>query len=316
MKFIDKLLNASRKNKSWLCIGLDPDPELMPGVDVLQFNKAIIEATSDLVCAYKPNMAFYEALGTEGPFVLEKTIKHVPIDIPVIGDAKRGDIGNTAKAYAKALFSVLGLDAATINPYLGYDSIEPFISYQDKGVFILCRTSNKGATDFQDILNINIEPTPPTARYAVSNLKIEPKEVEVGKPVDIAFQLTNVDSVRASYKITRELLPLYQVVAQKAKEWNIRDNIGLVVGATYPEELKKVRSICPEMPLLIPGIGAQGGDLASAVVYGVDARGEKAIINVSRQILYASKEKDFAQAARNMAEKIRNQINDHRNKAR
>jgi orotidine-5'-phosphate decarboxylase len=266
MKFIDKLLDASRKNKSWLCIGLDPDPEIMPEVDVLQFNKAIIEATSDLVCAYKPNLAFYEALGTEGLAVLEKTIKCIPGNIPVIGDAKRGDIGNTAKAYARALFSVLGFDAATVNPYLGFDSIEPFINYQDKGSFILCRTSNKGAADFQDLL---------------------------------------IDG-----------LPLYEAVARKAKEWNTYGNIGLVVGATYPEELKKVRSICPEMPLLIPGIGAQRGDLASAVGYGVDARGEKAIINISRQILYASKERDFAQAARNVAEKIRNQINDHRNKAR
>jgi len=266
MKFTDRLLSASRKNKSWLCIGLDPDPELVPKVEVLQFNKAIIEATSDLVCAYKPNLAFYEALGTEGLAILEKTIKCVPGRIPVIGDAKRGDIGNTARAYARALFSVLGFDAATVNPYLGFDSIEPFINYQDKGVFILCRTSNKGATDFQDLRSNG--------------------------------------------------LPLYEAVAQKAKQWNIHGNIGLVVGATYPEELKKVRSICPEMPLLIPGVGAQGGDLASAVGYGMDAQGEKAIINVSRQILYASKEKDFAQAARNVAEKLRSQINDCRSKAR
>jgi orotidine-5'-phosphate decarboxylase len=259
MKFNDKLLNASRKNQSWLCIGLDPDPELMPAVDVLQFNKAIIEATSDLVCAYKPNLAFYEALGIEGLAILAKTVKYIPGDIPVIGDAKRGDIGNTAKAYAKALFSVLGFDATTVNPYLGYDSLEPFINYHDKGVFILCRTSNKGAADFQ--------------------------------------------SRRTDGS------PLYETVAHKAQEWNIHGNIGLVVGATYPEELKRIRSICPEMPLLIPGIGTQGGGLASAVGYGVDARGEKAIINVSRQILYASREKDFAQATRNMAEKIRQQIN-------
>jgi len=288
MKFIDKLLNISRKNKSWLCIGLDPDPELMPGIDVLQFNKAIIEATSDLVCAYKPNLAFYEALGTEGLAILKKTVKYIPSDIPVIGDAKRGDIGNTARAYARALFSVLGFDAATVNPYLGFDSIEPFINYQDKGVFILCRTSNKGAADFQNLLT--------------NGLPLE------GVRPSVAY----VDAL-TRFKLT---LPLYEAVAQKAKEWNTYGNIGLVVGATYPEELKKVRSICPEMPLLIPGIGAQGGDLASAVGYGVDARGEKAIINVSRQILYASKEKDFAQAARNVAEKIRNQINDYRNKAR
>jgi orotidine-5'-phosphate decarboxylase len=261
MKFSDKLLNASRRNKSWLCIGLDPDPELMPKVEVLQFNKAIIEATCDLVCAYKPNLAFYEALGTEGLVILEKTVRFMPGHIPVIGDAKRGDIGNTARAYARALFSVLGFDAATINPYLGFDSIEPFINYRDKGVFILCRTSNKGAADFQNLC-------------------------------------TNG-------------LPLYEAVAKKAQEWNIHGNIGLVVGATYPEELKRVRSICPEMPLLIPGVGAQGGDLASAVGYGADARGEKAIINVSRQILYASREKGFAQAARNVAEKLRNQINSY-----
>jgi len=260
MKFIDKLLNASRKNKSSLCIGLDPDPELMPKMDVLDFNKAIIDATHDLVCAYKPNLAFYEALGVEGLTILHKTIEHIPADIPIIGDAKRGDIGNTAKAYAKALFSAFNFDAATVNPYLGSDSVEPFINYQDKGVFLLCRTSNPGALDFQDLA------------------------------------------------CTSGFL-LYEMVAYKAREWNIYGNIGLVVGATYPEELKKVRSICPEMPLLIPGIGAQGGDLAWAVNYGVDAQGEKAIFNVSRQILYASKGEDFAQAARNVAEKIRKQIN-------
>lgn len=261
MKFVDKLLNASKKSKSLLCIGLDPDPELISGVDILQFNKAIIDATCDLVCAYKPNLAFYEALGIEGLTILNRTIEYIPGDIPIIGDAKRGDIGNTARAYARALFSVFGFDAATVNPYLGFDSIEPFISYQDKGIFILCRTSNPGASDFQNL-------------YTDGS-------------------------------------PLYEVVAQRAKEWNVYGNIGLVVGATYPEELRKVRSICPEMCLLIPGIGAQGGDLASAVNYGVDARGEKAIIAVSRQILYASKGKDFAQAARDMAEKIRNQINSY-----
>jgi orotidine-5'-phosphate decarboxylase len=266
MKFTDKLLDASRKNNSWLCIGLDPDPELVPATDVLRFNKAIIEATSDLVCAYKPNLAFYEALGAEGLAILQKTVEHIPSDTPVIGDAKRGDIGNTAKAYAKALFSVLGFDAATVNPYLGYDSVEPFINYQDRGVFILCRTSNKGATDFQSLRT--------------------------------------------------DGLPLYEVVAQKAKEWDVHGNVGLVVGATYPEELKRVRSICPDMPLLIPGVGAQGGDLASAVGYGVDAKGENAIINVSRQILRASRGKDFAQAARNTAERIRNQINDCRHQSR
>ncbi|MBE0430514.1 MAG: orotidine-5'-phosphate decarboxylase [Dehalococcoidia bacterium] len=261
MSFADKLLAASRRNSSWLCIGLDPDPELLPGVDVLQFNKAIIEATSDLVCAYKPNLAFYEALGTEGFGILEKTLTYIPTDIPIIADAKRGDIGNTARAYARALFSVFGFDAATVSPYLGFDSIEPFINYRDKGVFILCRTSNRGASDFQDLCT--------------------------------------------------DGRPLYEAVARKAVEWNVCGNIGLVVGATYPEELKRVRSICPDMCLLIPGVGAQGGDLASAVGCGADARGENAIINVSRQILYASREKDFARAARTAADHIRQEINSH-----
>ena len=265
MKFVGKLLNASRKNRSWLCIGLDPDPGFMPPIGVSEFNKAIIQATCDLVCAYKPNLAFYEALGTEGFAILEKTIGHIPDDIPVVADAKRGDIGNTSRAYAHALFSVLGFDAATVSPYLGFDSIEPFIAYQDRGVFILCRTSNKGAADFQDLQ-------------------------------------TNG-------------LPLYETVALKAREWNAHGNIGLVVGATCPEELKRVRSVCPDMPLLIPGIGTQGGDLSSAVGCGVDSRGEKAIISVSRQIVCASKEEDFAQTARNLAEKIRNQINEYRNQA-
>ena len=267
MDFIAKLLALSRKNTSLLCVGLDPDPEVMPEVDVLDFNRAIIDATCDLVCAYKPNLAFFEALGTEGFTILEKTIKYIPSEVPIIGDAKRGDIGNTARAYAKALFSILGFDAATVNPYLGFDSIEPFIDHKDKGVFILCRTSNQGAQDFQDLL-------------------------------------------------CSEGLPLYEMVARKASEWNTYGNIGLVVGATYPDELKKVRSICPEMPLLIPGTGTQGGDLASAVSSGVDTRGEKAIINVSRQILYASKGKDFATAARNAAERMRNSINECRNAGR
>ncbi|MBM4447053.1 MAG: orotidine-5'-phosphate decarboxylase [Chloroflexi bacterium] len=260
MKFVDKLLAASRQNKSLLCVGLDPDPGLMPKVSLLEFNKAIVDATADLICAYKPNLAFYEALGIDGLKVLQKTIEHIPDHIPIIGDGKRGDIGNTAKAYAKALFEIFGFDAATVSPYLGFDSVEPFIEYKDKGVFILCRTSNPGAVDFQNLVGI-------------------------------------------------QGMPLYEAVARKAKEWNVQSNIGLVVGATYPDELKSIRQLCPEMPLLIPGIGAQGGDLASTVKYGIDAHGEKAIIAVSRQILYASQGKDFAQAARHSAQELRDSIN-------
>ena len=260
MSFINKLLGAARQNQSLLCVGLDPNPDRMPKMGILDFNRAIIDATHDLVCAYKPNLAFYEALGSQGLTILEQTLAHIPADIPTIGDAKRGDIGNTAQAYARALFSTLGFDAATVNPYLGFDSVEAFIGYRDRGVFVLCRTSNPSATDFQDL--------------------------------------------RCPDGST-----LYETVAHKAREWNTYGNIGLVVGATYPEELRRIRSICPGMCLLIPGIGAQGGDLASAVRHGVDAQGEKAIINVSRQILYASKGGDFAEAARATAERIRSQIN-------
>jgi len=264
MNFVEKLIAASQRNKSLLCIGLDPDPELMPDkVSVFEFNKAIIDATSDLVCAYKLNLAFYEALDDEGIDALKHTIKYIPDDIPVIGDAKRGDIGNTAKAYAKAIFTNLDFDATTVNPYLGFDSIEPFIQYIDKGVFILCRTSNAGAVDFQALRC----------------------EVENG------------------------YLSLFEVVALKAKQWNIHGNIGLVVGATYPEELRLIRESCPDMPLLIPGVGAQGGDLASVVRYGVDDKGEKAIISSSRQIIYASPGKDFAHVARRVAAELRDQIN-------
>jgi len=266
VNFVEKLTNATRKNKSLLCVGLDPDPERMPDkVGIFEFNRAIIDATADLVCAYKPNIAFYEALGNEGLDALKQTVRYIPGHIPVIVDAKRGDIGNTAKAYARAIFDYFNFDATTVNPYLGFDSLEPFIQYQDKGIFILCRTSNAGAVDFQ-------------------SLQCETEE--------------------HSHR------PLFEMVALKASQWNIHGNIGLVIGATYPEELRLVRQSCPDMPLLIPGIGAQGGDLAATVGYGVNARGEGAIINSSRGILYASRGKDFAQAARRAALSLRKQIND------
>jgi len=268
MNFVEKLVAASRTNQSLLCIGLDPDPELMPNTDIFQFNREIIDATSDLVCAYKPNLAFYEALGIEGLRAMKKTVTCVPEEVPVIGDAKRGDIASSSKAYARAMFETFGFDAITVNPYLGYDSIAPFIDYADKGIFILCKTSNPGASDFQE------------------SLYLEP----------------------GSSNSTR---PLFELVALKALEWNTRGNIGLVVGATHPKQLRRIRQLCPEVPLLIPGIGTQGGDLAATVRYGVDANGEKAIINCARQILYASRERDFALAARNEALKLREEINRH-----
>jgi orotidine-5'-phosphate decarboxylase len=270
VNFLEKLSDATERNNSLLCIGLDPNPELMPAkTSVFRFNKAIIEATCDLVCAYKLNLAFYEALGHEGLEAMKRTVKHIPDNIPVIGDAKRGDIGNTSRAYARAIFEVFNFDAATVSPYLGFDSVEPFIEYWDRGVFILCRTSNPGAVDFQ-------------------NLPLQLK---------------------------RKRLPLFEIVALRAAQWNKQGNIGLVVGATYPKELKLIRKNHPDMPLLIPGIGAQGGDLASAVGYGVDKRGRNALISSSRQIIYASKANDFAEAACQVASSLREQINQYRTTA-
>ena len=268
MYFTEKLNKIIQKNNSLLCIGLDPDPSLIPeNMTVLEFNLGIISATTDLVCAYKPNFAFYEAMGPEGVDTLKKTIESIPEAIPIIGDAKRGDIGNTAKAYAKAIFDYFNCDAATVNPYLGFDSVEPFINYKEKEVFILCRTSNAGAVDFQSLLCNGL----PAPRH------------------------------------------LFEIVAQKASEWNKYGNIGLVVGATYPEELDIIRKNYPETLLLVPGVGAQGGDLKSVIDLGVDAKKRGVIINSSRQILYASKGKDFAAAARKIAKRLQEQINEYRN---
>ena len=265
--FVDKLHRASEANQSLLCVGLDPDPRLMPIDDIFEFNRAIIDATHDLVCCYKPNMAFYEALGPPGLETLRRTLEHIPDDIPVIGDAKRGDIGNTAKAYAASLFEYYGFDAVTANPYLGSDSLAPFLAYADKGVFVLCRNSNPGAADFQ-LLSVSRD--------------------------------------------DGEQRPLYMEVAARCNDWNVSGNVGLVVGATYPDELRQVRRQCPDLPILLPGIGAQGGDLRASVVNGLDSNGAGLIIASSRQVLYASKGNDFAQRARDAALDLRDRINECR----
>jgi orotidine-5'-phosphate decarboxylase len=264
MSFIEKLGQTIRRNNSLLCVGLDTDPALIPeGVGVYEFNRAIIDATAEFVCAYKPNIAFYEALGSEGLDTLKHTRDHIPEEIPVIIDAKRGDIGNTAKAYARSLFEYFNFDAATVSPYLGLDSLEPFIRYRDRGVIVLCRTSNAGALDFQSLRC----------------------ETDDGPKM------------------------LFEVVAAKVSEKNTDGNLGLVVGATYPEELKLIRQRYPDMLLLVPGIGAQGGDLQQVVNYGVDACRQKTIINSSRQILYASRGQDYANAAGQAASELRDEIN-------
>lgn len=269
MSFREKLEAARAANQSLLCVGLDPRPGPFPldGDDVLAFNRAIIDATSDLVCAYKPNAAFYEARGLDGWRALRDTLAAVPDSIPVILDAKRGDIANSAAAYAEAAFDILGADAITVSPYMGGDSVRPFLERPDRAAFVLCRTSNPGAADLQ--------------------------ELDVGGE------------------------PLYLRVAQLAGEWGAaHGNSGLVVGASDPAALRAVRSRCPDLPILLPGVGAQGGDLEACVAAGLDAGGGGLLINASRSILYASTGSDFAQAARAEASRLRTAINDAINDAR
>ena len=265
--FTERLEKASETTKSLVCVGLDPDSARMPVPDVFEFNRAIVDATAESVCAYKPNIAYYEALGLSGLEDLHKTITHIRNTTPtavIIGDAKRGDIGPSAEAYAKALFEVWGFDAITINAWGGHDTVAPFIKDGEKGVFVWCRGSNPGSKDFQDLQTV-----------------------------------TDVGSV-----------PLYLKMAIACQEWDTNGNLGLVVGATVPEQLEEARATCPTMPFLIPGVGAQGGDLEAAVLHGTDSRGRRALINSSRGIIYASGEADFAQAAAREANKLRTNINE------
>lgn len=273
MSFREKLVASWNKSNSLLCVGLDPDFTKLPihiqkGKNPLfEFNKAIIDATADVVSVYKPNSAFYEALGVEGIEQLKMTADYLHEThptIPIILDAKRADIGNTNNGYVSFIFDNLGMDAVTLHPYLGREALEPFLIRADKGVIILCRTSNPGAGDFQDLL-------------------VEGK-------------------------------PLYQNVAQQvASGWNQNNNCLLVVGATYPEEMKIIRNIVgPEMPFLVPGIGAQGGDVEAVMRAGMDKNSQGLIMSSSREILYSSNSEDFANAAREKAIATRDEINKFR----
>jgi orotidine-5'-phosphate decarboxylase len=269
MNFNEKLIQATHKNNSLVCVGLDLDYKKIPLFlkkncpkleSLSKFAKSIIKVTSKLVCVYKPNIAFYEALGKEGIDLLQKIIDFIPKEIPVILDAKRNDIGNSARMYAKAAFKEFKVDAVTVNPYLGRDSIQPFLDYKDKCTFILCRSSNPSAKDFQDL--------------------------KIGN------------------------LPLYQWVARKISEWNLNQNCGVVVGATYPKEIGIIRKLVgDEVPLLIPGLGAQKGIIKTSVKNGINKNKELAIFNASRSILYASAKEDFAQVARKVTLELRNKIN-------
>ena len=264
--FREKLATASQAAQSLLCVGLDPDPRLMAVPDILDFNRAIVDATKDLVCAYKPNLSFFEAQGSAGIIALEATVAHIRDTAPgviVLGDGKRGDIGSSNTQYAKALFDTWGFDATTVNGYAGVEALQPFLDYADRGVFVWCRSSNEGASELQDqVLGGN-----------------------GGKR-------------------------LFEHVAESAVRWDRNDNIGLVVGATYPEDLARVREIAPDMPVLLPGVGAQEGFLRASVLGGIDASGRNLIVASSRSILYASKEPAaFESASRAAADDLRRQIN-------
>lgn len=265
--FSERLRTASEAAQSLLCVGLDPDPARLPVADAAEFNQSIVSATADLVCAFKPNLAFYEALGLPGWRALEKTVRHVRDAAPhaiIIGDCKRGDIDSSAAAYATAMFDIWRFDAATINPWGGMDTVEPWLTNPEQGAFIWCRGSNRGAADIQDV-----------TVGGVGNLN----------------------------------QPLYLRLARRSQQRATHGNLGLVVGATAPQQLADVRRICPDLPLLIPGIGAQGGDLADSVRCGVDAGGRLAVINASRSVIYASSGADYAAAARRAASVLRDEIN-------
>jgi orotidine-5'-phosphate decarboxylase len=270
MKFLEQLQSAWARNDSLVCVGLDPELERFPeqlsgsASPIFQFNRAIIDATADLVCAYKPQFAHYAAYEAEDQ--LERTIEYIHQHhpgIPVILDSKRGDVGHTASRYAIEAFERYGADAVTVNPYLGTDSLEPFLAYEDRGVIILCRTSNAGADDLQDL------------------------DTGAGKVFEVVARLA-------------------------ASRWNTRGNCALVVGATYPRDLARVRALTGDMPFLVPGVGAQGGDVQAVITNGQTPAGEGLMVNSSRAILYAASDDTWIEAARNATRTLRDQINQYR----
>jgi orotidine-5'-phosphate decarboxylase len=261
--FSQKLKSAVQRTHGCLCVGLDVDPDKMPkdfrrdGQGALRFCRSIIEATRDLAAAYKPNVAFFESLGAQGFEALELLRQSIPQDALFIADAKRGDIGNTSQAYAKAFYGLLKSDAVTLSPYMGKDSVEPFLEYPGTCSFVLCLTSNPSSSDFQT-------------------------------------------------QTLQEGEKLYEKVAKSAVEWGKgkKGEVGLVVGATQTQYLKDLRKLAPEAAFLVPGVGAQGGDLQGALKEGRAEDGFGLLVNVSRQILYASAENDFAEKAREQAQKL------------
>lgn len=279
MTFQEKLNLAVQKSNSLVCVGLDSDfdklPEFIKSKEhpQFEFNKAIIDATHDLVNSYKLNSAFYEALGSRGVNELQMTcdyIRQTYPELPIILDAKRADIGNTNEGYIKYCFDYLQADAITLHPYLGGEALQPFLDLTEKGIIILCKTSNPGSGEFQ---NMNV----------------------------IASESTAISE------------PLYKYVCKKVvNSWNKNDNCMLVVGATYPEEMAEIRALAGEMTFLVPGIGAQGGDVEKTVKAGLNTQKAGLMIHSARGIIFASREEDFAQKAREETEKLKNEINKYR----
>lgn len=270
MSFQSALRQRWTRAETLLCVGLDPEPARFPeglrddADAVFAFCRTIVDATADFVCAFKPQIAHFAALGAED--ALQRLVAHVHAahpGIPVILDSKRGDIGSTAAHYAAEAFERYAADAATVNPYLGRDSVQPFLERRDRGVVVLCRTSNPGSGEFQDL--------------------------------------------------RCEGLPLYQHVALRvARDWNVHGNCMLVVGATWPDELRQVRALVGDLPFLVPGVGAQGGDVQAVLANGASSDGSGLVISSSRAILYAGSGADFAEAARAAAQAQRDEINRYR----
>jgi orotidine-5'-phosphate decarboxylase len=268
-----RLREAIRRSGSLACVGLDPDLARFPAHlrelgtrdAIVRFNAAIVEATRDLVCAYKPNLGFYVAYGVDGIEALVETRRMIPAEIPVILDCKVGDMDNTAARYAKGYYEEWGFDAVTVNPYLGEDSLVPFLSHGDRGVLVLCKTSNPGSGDLQDVV----------------------------------------------VRDARNKQPVFLSMAERAQRWDAKypATVGLVVGATYPAQLAEIRATCPDLPILLPGVGAQAGDVAAAVAAGVDARGEGLIVSSSRGVIYAGSGEDFAERARAATVRLRDEVN-------